>query len=64
MDEEGDLALARLTPDGLIVLARTSLFETVAWTAPTLYVRDREKIVVLDLAPIDRTFVATHVCAR
>ena len=54
MDEDGDLALARLAPDGMTVLARTSLFETVAWTAPTLvgttlYVRDREKIVALDL---------------
>ena len=54
MDEDGDLALARLTPDGMTVLARTSLFETVAWTAPTLvgttlYVRDREQIVALDL---------------
>jgi hypothetical protein len=33
---------------------RTSLFETVAWSASTLvgttlYVRDREKIVALDL---------------
>ena len=54
VDEDGDLALARLTPDGLTVLARTSLFETVAWSASTLvgttlYVRDREKIVALDL---------------
>ena len=54
MDEDGDLALARLTPDGMTVLARTSLFETVAWTAPTLvgttlYVRDREQIMALDL---------------
>ena len=69
MDEDGDLALARLTPDGMTVLARTSLFETVAWSAPTLvgttlYVRDREKIVALDLAPIDRMAVAIHVCAR
>ena len=54
MDEDGDLALARLTPDGLTVLARTALFETVSWSAPTLvgttlYARDREKIVALDL---------------
>ena len=54
MDEDGDLALARLTPDGMTVLARASLFETVAWTAPTLvgttlYVRDRERILALDL---------------
>ncbi len=54
MDEDGDLALARLTPDGMTVLARASLFETVAWTAPTLvgttlYVRDRERTLALDL---------------
>ena len=54
MDEDGDLALARLTPDGMTVLARTSLFETVSWTVPTLvgtvlYVRDRERIIALEL---------------
>ena len=54
MDEDGDLALARMTPSGLTVLARTTIFETTAWTAPTLigttlYARDREKIVALDL---------------
>ncbi|HJN45933.1 MAG: hypothetical protein CL477_19365 [Acidobacteria bacterium] len=54
VDEDGDLALARLTPDGMTLLARAPLFETVAWSAPTLvgttlYVRDREKIVALDL---------------
>ena len=43
-DEDGDLALARLATDGMTGLARASLFETVAWTAPTL-----EKIVALDL---------------
>ena len=50
----GVVALARLTPDGMRVLARAPLFETVAWTVPTLvgrtlYARDREKIVALDL---------------
>lgn len=54
MDEDGDLALARMTPDGMTVLARVPLFETVSWTAPTLvgttlYVRDREQIVALNL---------------
>ena len=54
MDEDGDLALARMTPEGMTVLARAPLFETVAWTVPTLvgttlYARDREKIVALDL---------------
>jgi outer membrane protein assembly factor BamB len=54
MNEDGDLALARLTPSGAEVLARTKIFDTVSWTAPTLvgttlYARDREKIVALDL---------------
>ena len=54
MDEDGDLALARLTPAGATILAQTKLFETTTWTAPTLigstlYARDREKIVALDL---------------
>ena len=54
MDEDGDLALARLTPQGPTVLARATIFDTTAWTAPTLvgttlYARDREKIVALDL---------------
>ncbi len=58
MNEDGDLALARLTPTGAEILARTKIFDTVTWTAPTLvgttlYARDREKIVALDLARKD-----------
>jgi outer membrane protein assembly factor BamB len=54
MDEDGDLALARLTPQGATVLTQAKIFETTTWTAPslvgtTLYARDREKIVALDL---------------
>jgi outer membrane protein assembly factor BamB len=54
MNEDGDLALARLTPTGADILARAKIFETTSWTAPTLvgttlYARDREKIVALDL---------------
>ena len=54
MNEDGDLALARLTPTGAEILARTKIFDTVSWTAPTLvgttlYARDREKIVAIDL---------------
>ncbi len=49
MNEDGDLALARMTPTGADILARTKIFDTVSWTAPTLvgttlYARDREKI--------------------
>jgi outer membrane protein assembly factor BamB len=54
MDEDGDLALARLSPSGVTVLAEAKIFETTSWTAPTLvgttlFARDREKIVALDL---------------
>ena len=54
LDEDGDLALTRLTPDGMTVLAESPIFETTAWTVPTLvgttlYARDREKIVALDM---------------
>jgi len=54
MNEDGDLALARLTPTGAEILSRAKIFDTVTWTAPTLvgttlYARDREKIVALNL---------------
>ena len=54
MNEDGDLALARLSPTGAEILSRAKIFDTTTWTAPTLvgttlYARDREKIVALDL---------------
>ncbi len=54
LDEDGDLALTRLTPEGATVLSQAKIFDTVAWTVPTLagttlYARDREKIVALDV---------------
>jgi outer membrane protein assembly factor BamB len=54
LDEDGDLALARLTPEGVTILSAARVFETTSWTAPTLvgttlYARDREKIVALEL---------------
>ena len=54
MNEDGDLAMAKLTPTGAEVLARAKVFDSTTWTAPslvgtTLYARDREKIVALDL---------------
>ncbi|MGH9346977.1 MAG: PQQ-binding-like beta-propeller repeat protein [Vicinamibacterales bacterium] len=54
LDEDGDLALARLAPEGVTILAEARVFETVSWTVPTLvgttlFARDREKIVALDL---------------
>jgi len=55
LDEDGDLALARLAPEGVTILSETKkVFDTVSWTVPTLvgrtlYARDREKIVALNL---------------
>ncbi len=54
MDEDGDLALLRLSPQGATVLSQARVFNTTSWTAPTLvgttlYARDREKIVALEL---------------
>ena len=55
MDEDGDLALARLAPDGVTILSEAKkVFDTTSWTVPTLvgrtlYARDREKIVALNL---------------
>jgi len=54
LDEDGDLALARLAPEGVTVLSEARIFNTTSWTVPslagtTLYARDREKIVALDL---------------
>jgi hypothetical protein len=58
LDEDGNLALARMSPSGMTVLARASLFGTTAWTVPTLsatslYARDRERVVALDLGEED-----------
>ena len=55
VDEDGDLALATPTKQGLKVHARTELLTENAWTPPTLlgtklYVRDRKNIVALDLS--------------
>jgi outer membrane protein assembly factor BamB len=54
IDEDGDLVLARLSPEKMTVLAQAPIFKTMSWTAPTLvgttlYARDREKILALDL---------------
>jgi hypothetical protein len=54
IDEDGDLALARLSPKEMVVLSQVHLFDTVSWTAPTLvgttlYARDREKILALNV---------------
>ncbi len=54
LDEDGQLALTSLSPQGLKVLAKATVLEHTAWTPPTLvgtnlYLRDRRMIVALDL---------------
>lgn len=54
LDSDGTLALAKATPEEFKVLSKASIVESVAWTVPTLvgktlYVRDKKKIMALDL---------------
>src|SRR6185436_7748272 len=59
LDEDGNLGLATVSPQGLKVLARASVLSNVAWTPPTLsgttlYARDRKDIAAFNLAPCRR----------
>ena len=54
LDEDGQLALVTLSPQGMKVIAKAPVLEHLAWTPPslagtTLYVRDRKSLVALDL---------------
>ena len=55
LDADGDLSLARLTPDGIEVLTQARIFASdESWTIPTLvgttlYARDQEQIMALEL---------------
>ena len=54
LDEEGELAVASVTLNGLQVHARAPVLTSNAWDPPTLvgstlYVRDRHQILALDL---------------
>lgn len=54
IDEDGNLALATVTPEGITVHSKFQLFDGRAWTAPTivgnvLYARDLKQIKALDL---------------
>jgi outer membrane protein assembly factor BamB len=56
LDETGKVVLARVSPEKLEVLASAPIATPNAWTLPTLagttlFVRDQEKILALDLAP-------------
>jgi len=55
-DEDGTLALCRVSPEKFEVLSKASVLQNIAWTPPTLvgthlYVRDRKTIDAFDLAP-------------
>ena len=55
VEEDGDLALATVSPEGVKVLAKAALLSSNAWTAPSLvgtrlYVRDRKVAMALDLS--------------
>jgi hypothetical protein len=54
LDEDGTLALASISPNGLQVHAKASVLTNRAWTVPTLvgtrlYLRDRATIKALEL---------------
>jgi outer membrane protein assembly factor BamB len=53
-DQDGMLALTRMSPQKLEVLSKAQVLESIAWTPPTvvgtrLYVRDRKTIIAFDL---------------
>ena len=55
LDEDGNLALATVSPAGLKVISKVSLMKNLAWTVPTLvgtklYLRDRQTIMAVDLS--------------
>ena len=54
LEADGRLLLLELAADGPAVLAETQLLESQSWTVPalaggTLYVRDRERILAVEL---------------
>ena len=54
LQEDGTLSMVTLAPSGMTTLSETELFNTTSWTVPTLvdgtlYARDREQIVALDV---------------
>jgi hypothetical protein len=57
LDEDGKLAIVRLTPEGVKVLAESEQLANPAWTPPTLsgstlFLRDRASIEALDLGKL------------
>jgi outer membrane protein assembly factor BamB len=57
LDSNGELALVKLSPEGMDVVSRVSLLDGESWTVPTLvdttlYVRDTNSIRALDLGTL------------
>jgi len=56
IDQDGDIALATASPQGINVISRTPMLNSIAWTPPTLvgtklYIRDRTQMIALELKP-------------
>ena len=54
LDEDGNLGIATVTPQGVQVLAKAQVLENLSWTPPTLvgtklYARDRKNIASFEL---------------
>ena len=54
LDEDGVLGLVRVSREGLEVLSRAQVFDSLSWTVPTLvgsklYIRNREQAMALEL---------------
>jgi len=54
LDEDGNLGLVTMSADGLKILSRAQVAQSVSWTVPTLigttlYVRDRANVMALDV---------------
>jgi len=54
LDEDGNLNLVKVLPGGVQVVSKAPLFESNAWTPPTLvgtklYARDRRSMAAVEL---------------
>ena len=54
LDEDGNLGLASVSPEGFDVHSKAQLLERVSWTVPTIvgktmYARDKENLFAFDL---------------
>jgi outer membrane protein assembly factor BamB len=54
LDEDGNLGMATVTPDGIRIHSKVALMTRLSWTLPTLvgttlYIRDRSSIAAYDL---------------